>query len=55
MLQTIENQTLNNESKTKSNAEILAETYYEYHGRYDDGDSPADAIDRMELRGVIVA
>lgn len=55
MLQTIENHTLDNENKTKSNADIIAETYYEYHGKHDDGDSPADAFDRMGLRGVIVA
>ncbi len=44
-----------NENKTKTNAEILDETHYDYHGRYDDGDSIVDQFDRIELKGVIVA
>lgn len=45
---------LNNDNTTKirTNAEILDETYYEYHGKYDDGFSPADEI---SFEGVIVA
>jgi len=40
------------ETKTKSNAEILADTYFEYHGKHDDGNSPADAF---EMKGVVIA
>jgi len=31
--------------KNKSNSEILEETYYEYHGKEDDGNHIADTID----------
>ena len=52
MLRYIENYTKESDQKTKTNAEILAETFYDYHGRYDDGDSPADLL---ELKGVVIA
>jgi len=45
-----------NETKlTKSNAEILDETYFEYHGRYDDGDSPADSFEQTLVEGALIA
>lgn len=28
----------------KTNAEIIEETYFEYHGKYDDGDSIIDML-----------
>lgn len=28
----------------KTNAEIIEETYFQYHGKYDDGDSIADML-----------
>lgn len=28
----------------KTNAEIIEETYFEYHGKYDDGESIADML-----------
>lgn len=42
-------------NETLSNAEILAETYYEYHGRYDDGDSPADSFEQLLAEGALIA
>lgn len=36
----------------KSNEDIIADTYYEYHGKHDDGHSP---VERFELKGVIIA
>lgn len=44
--------TIYSEDATKSNAEIIDETYYEYHGKYDDGYSP---VDDLRFEGVIVA
>lgn len=40
------------ENKTKSNAELIAETYYEYHGCYEDGYTSYSGI---YLSGVTVA
>jgi len=40
------------DNNAKTNAEIIEETYYEYHGRYDDGDSPADIYDGFEVIAV---
>jgi len=49
LLQTIEI----NDNKTKSNAEIIDETYYDYHGKYEDGDTPV--LQYEELKGVVIA
>lgn len=38
----------------KTNAEIIEETYFQYHGKYDDGDSIADMLEDS-AKGVIVA
>ena len=38
----------------KTNAEIIEETYFQYHGKYDDGISTADMLEDS-VKGVIVA
>jgi len=38
----------------KTNAEIIEETYFQYHGKYDDGISTADMLEDS-IKGVIVA
>lgn len=40
--------------RNKTNAEIIEETYFEYHGKYDDGESIADMLEDG-VKGVIVA
>lgn len=38
----------------KTNAEIIEETYFEYHGKYDDGESIADMLEDS-IKGEVVA
>ena len=45
----------NETNNQRSNAEILADTYYEYHGRHDDGDSPADSFEQLLAEGELIA
>lgn len=45
----------NETNSQRNNAEILADTYYEYHGRYDDGDSPADSFEQLLAEGALIA
>lgn len=33
----------------KTNAEIIEETYFQYHGKYDDGESIVDRIENSEV------
>ena len=54
MLQNIEFNSIDGDSKTKTNAELLDDTYYEYHGRHDDGNSPAELFDRLISKGVVI-
>lgn len=41
--------------KTKTNAELIDEVYYEYHGKQYDGYSAVDELERLTLKGVVVA
>lgn len=38
----------------KTNAEIIEETYFQYHGKYDDGISTADMLEDS-IKGEVVA
>ena len=38
----------------KTNAEIIEETYFQYHGKYDDGDSIIDMLEDS-IKGEVVA
>lgn len=49
MLQTVENGV-----NKKRNSDYIDDTYYEYHGRHDDGDSPADNYGFMIEEGIAV-
>ena len=39
--------------RNKTNAEIIEETYFEYHGKYDDGESIADMFENNVKSEVI--
>lgn len=41
--------------KTKTNAELIDDVYYEYHGKQYDGYSAVDELERLTLKGVVVA
>jgi len=41
--------------KTKTNAELIDDVYYEYHGKQYDGYSAVDELERLALKGVVVA
>lgn len=41
--------------KTKTNAELIDDVYYEYHGKQYDGYSAVDELERLSLKGVVVA
>jgi len=41
-------------TKTQRNQDAIDRTYYEYHGRHDDGDSPADNYGFMIEEGIAV-
>ena len=41
--------------KTKTNAELIDDVYYEYHGKQYDGYSAVDELERLILKGVVVA
>ena len=41
--------------KAKTNAELIDDVYYEYHGKQYDGYSAVDELERLTLKGVVVA
>lgn len=41
--------------KKKTNAELIDDVYYEYHGKQYDGYSAVDELERLTLKGVVVA
>ena len=41
--------------KAKTNAELIDDVYYEYHGKQYDGYSAVDELERLSLKGVVVA
>lgn len=49
----IENEQANNPRNKQTNAEIIDETYYEYHGKYEDGESIVAQAEK--LKGVVIA
>ena len=51
-IKTIFNEEEKRFSETISNEEAIAQVFFDYHGRYDDGNSPADAF---EMKGVVIA
>lgn len=52
-MRVIKNEQANKPRGLKTNAEIINETYYEYHGKYEDGESIVALVERM--KGVVIA
>ena len=47
-----QNNEIINVTNTKSNADIIADTYYDYHGKHEDAYT---SIETIALKGVVLA